>query len=153
MLGGGTRVRSTENLSLEGPEDSLIALRFTCFLFSVLRLICHKRTQLSLSDSNQYGPPPSFLMWTETYPLSEWSCSFVEYRRVNKVQKQTSSELKSLFVTDVTGIRAELRAYITLFRIVSGTTNEFIAEQFVIKLDIPLCVPVFSYKKANIRVM
>jgi hypothetical protein len=53
MLGGRSRVRRIENLAVEGPDDGLIALRFTCFLGCVLCLICHKRIQLSLSDPNQ----------------------------------------------------------------------------------------------------
>jgi hypothetical protein len=48
---------------------------------------------------------------------------FVEYHRMNNVQKQTDYKLKSLVVADVAGIRVELQAYITSFHIVCGTTN------------------------------
>jgi hypothetical protein len=42
---------------------------------------------------------------------------------VKNAQKQTNSELNRLVVTDVTGIRAELKTYIRLFFIVSDTAN------------------------------
>jgi hypothetical protein len=71
---------------------------------------------------------------------------------VNKVQKQTNSELKSLFVTDVTGIRVNYKRILCHFVLSQTQLMEFIAEQFVIKLDIPLCVPVVSYMTGNVRV-
>lgn len=99
------------------------------------------------------GAFPVFCLWTETYPLSELSCSFVKYHRVNKVQKQTNSELKSLFVTDVTGIRVNYKRILRHFVLSQTQLMEFITEQFVIKLDIPLCVPVVSYMTGNVRVL
>ena len=101
---------------------------FNCtqiYLLSGLRPfsdMSQKNTAVFLGHKS-IGAFPVFCLWTETYPLSEWSCSFVKYHRVNKVQKQTNSELQSLYVTDVTGIRVELQAYITSFRIVSDTAN------------------------------
>lgn len=97
---------------------------FNCTQIYLLSVLCPLSDMPQKNKAVSVGPKsidafPVFCLWTETHPLSERSCSFVKYHRVNKVQKQTNSKLKSWVVTGVTGIRVELRTLTIVYYVIS----------------------------------